>query len=171
MTINHPASRRRPTRRRTVLVGIVGFLVLVVVPCVFYPADVARLAGRTETVPATVIDQSATHSNRGTAGGSTSPWFHHFTLRWVDDAGVERTGDSAVVLRRGSSQPLPAPGDEVSAEWLPGTDLITVATLGQSITNVFWPFIAALGALLVGVVVSRVRRWTAIALARGRNQR
>lgn len=171
MTTDQPSVRRRPSRRRAVLFGVLALFAVVAITAVIFPADAARLVGRTEPVTATVLDLSATRSSARSPGSSTSnSWFQRYTVTWVDDQGVERAGDSTLVFRGGSSAPLPAPGDTVPAAWVPGTGLITVATVGQSITTVFGPATTALIVLAFAGVAARMRRWTTIAVRRGQSR-
>lgn len=136
-----------------------------------FPADAARLVGRTEPVTATVLDLSATRSSARSPGSSTSSsWFQRYTVTWVDDEGVERTGDSTMAFRGGSSAPSPAPGDTVPAAWVPGTGLVTVATVGQSVATVFGPATTVLIVLAFAGVATRMRRWTTIAVRRGQDR-
>lgn len=172
MTTNQPSVDRRPGRRRGVLLGMLAILAVIAICCVLYPADAARLVGRTQPVTATVVDVSGTKSTSRSTGSSTSSsWFRHYTVQWVDDQGVVHTGESTLIFRNGSSTPTPAPGDTVPAAWVPGTDRITVATVPQSITNIFGPAITALIVLVVAAVGTRLRRWMIIARHRGQNPR
>lgn len=171
MTTDQPPARSRSSRRRKLVIGVLALLAVVAITAVVFPADAARLVGRTEAVTATVIDTSGTRSSARAAGSSTrSTWFQRYTVTWVDDQGAERTGDSTLVLSGGSSVPLPAPGESVPAQWVPGTGLITVATVGQSVTTVFGPAATALIVLALAGVATRMRRWTTIAVRRGQGR-
>ncbi|WP_420121571.1 hypothetical protein [Nakamurella sp.] len=171
MTTDHPSVRRASSRRRKLVLGALAFCAVVAITAVFFPADAARLVGRTEPVTATVIDSSGSSQPSRSSGSSTSrSWFQHYTVTWVDDEGVEHTGESTLVFRGGSATPSPAPGDTVPAAWVPGTDRVTVATVGQSITTVFGPATTGLIVLAVAGLATRMRRWTTIAVQRGRDR-
>lgn len=164
-----PDSRRSVSRRRRILLSLVAVVVALAVPCVLYPADAARLVGRTETVTATILDTSLSKSRPRTGSGTSSAtWFTRYTVQWVGSDGVDRTGDTTVAVRDRHSTPLPAVGDTVEGQWVPGTGLITVATVGQSILTVFGVLITGLTLTVVVAVGTRLRRVIAQAAGRGR---
>lgn len=146
-----PASNR--PRRPGVLLAVVAGLVLLAVPWFTTPADAQRLLGRTTQVPATVTEVA-------TLG--TSPFRfpryirQQYTVTWPDPAGATLTGKSTVITQNGAGHEL---GQTIPAQWIPGTDDVTVATTWQSVILVGWPVAGGLLLLVVAIGLTRGARW------------
>lgn len=161
--MSRPTDPSRRPRTRGILLSVVGALViLVVVPMLFFPADLERLVGRTDAVTATVVDHSVSRTDRRSSGSSAyrSTWFDRYTVTWTGADGVIRTADTTLVTPNGwlRSGPTPTPGTQVAAQWVPGTDRITIATLGQSVAAVVGPLVTALVIVAVGALGRRLVR-------------
>lgn len=150
------AGSSRP-RRSGILLAAVGGLVLLAVPWFTSRADVDRLLGRTTGVQATVTEVATLNSRNS---GFPRYSRQQFTVTWPDpSSGATITGKSIVITRDGAGHDL---GQTVPAQWVPGTDAITVATTWQSVIVVGWPLAAGAFLLVVAIVVTwgarRLRR-------------
>ena len=138
------SASNRP-RRSVALVAVVGGLVLLALSWFTARADAERLLGRTAEVQATVtkiatVDAKTTGFPR---------WIRQrYTVTWTDPTGAIHTGTSTVITRDGAGHDL---GQTIAAQWVSGTDDITVATTGQSMVAVGWPLAGGLLLVAIGV--------------------
>lgn len=153
MDRSRSASDRPGRTRRIVLFAVVCGAFLLAVPFVRSPADVQRLLGRTTTVEATVVEMNTV---RAQTSGFPRWIEQRFTVTWADPDGAARTGTSAVITRDGAGLDL---SQTVSAQWIPGGDDVTVATVGQSVVAVGWPLAGGLLLLMVGLGLTVGWRW------------
>lgn len=147
-----PAPHR--PRRSALVVALVAGLVLLAVPWFTNRADVDRLLGRTTEVPATITAMATLNSK---TSGFPRYIRQQFTVTWSDpSSGATMTGKSVVITRDGAGHDL---GQTIPAQWVPGTDDITVATTWQSVILVGWPLAGGLLLLVVGIGLARGARW------------
>ena len=124
------SASNRP-RRSVALVAVVGGLVLLALSWFTARADAERLLGRTTEVQATVT-QIATVDAKTTG---FPRWIRQrYTVTWTDSTGAPHTGTSTVISGDGAGHDL---GQTIAAQWVSGTDDVTVATTGQSMVAVF----------------------------------
>lgn len=146
-----PPSNRR--RRSGILLAVMGGIFLVAIPWIKTPADVQRLLGRTTEVSATVTKVATVDAK---TSGFPRYIRQRYTVTWPDPSGGARTGTSTVITRHGAGHDL---GHTIPAQWIPGTDDVTVATTWQSVILVGWPLAGGLLLLVVGIGMTRGVRW------------
>ncbi len=130
------------------MLAVLGGIALLAVSWFTAPADVGRFLGRTTQVQATVTAMATVDAK--TSGFPR--WIRQrFTVSWTDPNGVAHTGTSTVITRNGAGHDL---GTTLPAQWIPGTDDVTVATVGQSVVAVGWPLAAGVLLLIVGLAAA-----------------